>query len=175
MFGQEGVRDMEMQEERFVQYSWWHELNCRNVLAATSFYGRTLGWRFEEIPLPDGATYRIARQNGFAVCGICEIEAATGIDVPDHWMTYMATPDIAVALRAVSFAGGTVVREPRMVPGLGLLALVEDAGGAFMGLIEPHPAHPVHTADTQCRVQAETELRKAARPLEKFQLSGRTA
>ncbi len=140
------------------QPAWWHELNCRDALSAISFYGRTLGWRFDEIPLPGGATYRIARQNGLAICGIFEIDPLLHGDLPDHWMTYMATADIAVALRSVTFAGGRVAREPFLVPGLGVLALVEDAGGAFIGLMEPHPAHPLRRAEVKTQLERVAEL-----------------
>ena len=149
---------MERNPATAAQMAWWHELNCRDALAAISFYGRTLGWRFDEIPLPGGATYRIARQNGLAVCGVFEIDPALYGDVPDHWMTYMATADIAAALRAAAFAGGEVVRAPFMVPGLGLLALVADAGGAFIGLIEPHPAHPVQRAEARAQLERVAAL-----------------
>ena len=149
---------MELNPATATQLAWWHELNCRDVMAAISFYGRTLGWRFDEIPLPGGDVYRIARQDGRAVCGIFEIDPALHGDVPDHWMTYMATADIAAALRTACLAGGAVVREPFMVPGIGLLALVADAGGAFIGLFEPHPAHPAVRAEARAQLQRVAEI-----------------
>ncbi len=115
---------------------WWHELNCRDSRAAISFYGRVLNWRFEEVPLRDGSRYHLARQGEWAVCGILEMDEARHGDLPDHWMAYMRTPDLDAALRAASLAGGEILRAPLVVPMVGRLALISDAGGAMMGLLE---------------------------------------
>ena len=133
--------------------AWWHELNCRDARAAMSFYERMLGWRFEEVPLPEGKVYHVARLGDKPVGGIFQMDPALHGEVPDHWMTYMATRDIEAALRTASQAGGEVVRAPALVPAVGKLALVADAGGALIGLIEPHPLHPLKRAEARERLK----------------------
>lgn len=142
---------------------WWHELNCRDIQAAGTFYSHMMGWTFDDVSLPEGKTYRIARQGETPICGLFEIDPAAHGEVPDHWMTYMATEDIGAALRMAVFAGGEVVRAPMQVPGLGRLALLADAGGALIGLFEPAPTHPLR------RSAAREQLRHVAAMMEEVE------
>ncbi len=56
-------------------------------------------------------------------------------------MTYLSVEDIDAAEAATSTSGGEVMRPPVAVPGVGKLAVVTDATGAMIGLIEPDSAH----------------------------------
>jgi len=127
---------------------WWHELNCWDGRAAISFYGRTLGWQFDDIPLAGGGSYWVARRNGALVCGLYELDEKRHAGIPAHWMTYMTVRKMDVAVRASAFAGGKVARQPFHVPGLGWLAIVSDAADALIGLIEPEFPHPLAAAMT---------------------------
>jgi len=122
---------------------WWHELNCWDARAAISFYGRTLGWQFDDIPLEDGGSYWVARKNGAPVCGLFALDRKLHRGIPAHWMTYMTVTSMDAAVRASAFAGGKVSRAPLRVPGLGRLAIVTDAAEALIGLIEPEAPHPL--------------------------------
>jgi uncharacterized protein len=123
------------------QRHWWHELNTWEPEAALAFYGRTLGWEFEPSTLPDGAGYWIARKDGRPVGGVFELTAPDYDGVPSHWMTYLSVKDIDVAEVETSKSGGEIMRPPVRVPGVGKLAVVTDASGAMIGLIEPDGAH----------------------------------
>ena len=101
--------------------TWWHELNTWEPDAARAFYGRTLGWEFEKVALPDAAEYWIARKEGKPVGGVFALSEPDYAGIPSHWMTYMAVADIGQAERAT--------------------AVVTDAAGAMIGLIEPDPYH----------------------------------
>ncbi len=125
---------------------WWHELNCWDARAAMKFYGRTLGWRFDDIPLEDGGAYWVARKNGSPVCGLYALDRRRHAGIPAHWMTYMTVADMKKAIRASVKAGGAVIRRPIHVPGLGRLVIVNDAAQALIGLIEPEAAHPLAVA-----------------------------
>jgi len=122
---------------------WWHELNCWDARAAISFYGRTLNWQFDDIALDQGGSYWVARRNGRPVCGLFELQRSRHRGIPAHWMTYMTVSGMDAAVRATAFAGGAVSRPPLRVPGLGKLAIVTDAAGALIGLIEPEAPHPL--------------------------------
>ncbi len=99
------------------------------------------GWEFEPAPLPDGAAYWIARKDGKPVGAIFELTAPEYEGVPSHWMTYLSVTDMARAEASTAKAGGEVMRPPVRVPGVGKLAVVTDASGAMIGLIEPDNAH----------------------------------
>ncbi len=120
---------------------WWHELNTWEPEAALAFYGRTLGWEFAPSPLPDGAAYWIASKDGKPVGGIFELTAPDYDGIPSHWMTYLSVKDMQEAEKNTSNAGGEVMRSPVSVPGVGKLAVVTDATGALIGLIEPDNGH----------------------------------
>lgn len=117
--------------------SWWHELNTWEPEVALAFYGRTLGWKFEPAPLPDGGAYWIAHHEGKPVGGIFELTAPDFEGIPSHWMTYMAVTDIAKAEFDTARAGGEVMRPAIKVAGVGKLSVVTDSTGALIGLIEP--------------------------------------
>ena len=121
--------------------TWWHELNTWEPEVALAFYGRTLGWKFESTPLPDGAAYWIARKDGRPVGGIFGLTAPDYEGIPSHWMTYMSVADIDEAETMTASAGGEVMRPAAMVPGVGKLSVVSDSTGALIGLIEPDPPH----------------------------------
>ena len=101
----------------------------------------TLGWVFEPTTLPDGAGYWIARKDGKPVGGVFELTAPDYDGIPSHWMTYLSVADIAKAEDETSRSGGEIMRPPVRVPGVGKLAVVSDATGAMIGLIEPDSGH----------------------------------
>ncbi len=70
--------------------TWWHELSTWEPQTALAFYGRTLGWKFEAAPMPDGVSYWIARKDGRPVGGIFALTAPDYEGIPSHWMTYMS-------------------------------------------------------------------------------------
>ncbi|HMT15367.1 MAG TPA: VOC family protein [Aestuariivirga sp.] len=120
---------------------WWHELNTWEPESALSFYARALGWQFEAQPLPDGASYWIARKDGRAVGGIFALSDPDHAGVPSHWMTYMSVADIDEAVAEAAAAGGEITRPAVTVPGVGRLAMVTDSTGALIGLMEPADDH----------------------------------
>jgi len=117
--------------------TWWHELNTWDALEARNFYRRTLGWTFEQITLPGGEPYWLARKGGKTVGGVYSLSAPKFKGIPAHWMTYMAVDDLHLAERETTSAGGEVTRPATEIPGIGKIAIVTDASGALIGLIEP--------------------------------------
>ena len=106
-----------------------------------AFYGRTLGWEFEPKTLPDGGGYWIASKDGRPVGGVYELTAPDYEGIPSHWMTYLSVADMQKAETETSESGGEIMRAPVSVPGVGKLAVVTDATGAMIGLIEPDGNH----------------------------------
>jgi uncharacterized protein len=51
-----------------------NELATPDAEGARAFYAETLGWTFEEFPLPDGP-YWVAKAGETVVAGICGMEA----------------------------------------------------------------------------------------------------
>jgi len=117
----------------------WNELNTRDVDAARRFYGAAVGWTFEGMPMPTG-TYWVARSDGKAVAGILDITNLLPPHVPNHWFTYVEVDDLEARLRVAEANGGTIVKPPFEVQGVGRIAIVADPTGAVMGWITPAAA-----------------------------------
>ena len=116
----------------------WNELNTRDVAGAKAYYGQVLGWAFDTMPMDGGGEYTIGRLGDDMVAGIFDM---TGTDIPGyvpaHWMTYFCVDDVDASTKATTTAGGKVIREPTLVPGVGRFSIVEDATGAVIGLMTP--------------------------------------
>ena len=116
----------------------WNEMNTWNADEAKEFYGRTLGWSYEQFAMADGESYTMCMSNGEPVAGIFELHKGLGMDdVPNHWFAYIAVDDVDARVETVGGAGGAVLREPFDVPGVGRIAIVRDNTGVVVGWITP--------------------------------------
>jgi uncharacterized protein len=57
--------------------------------------------------------------------------------VPSHWTPYVRVGDVEDTARRAGAAGGTVIVPPFAVSSLARIALIQDPGGATLGLWEP--------------------------------------
>ncbi len=117
----------------------WNELNTRDVEAAKAYYGAVCGWSFETSPIPGGeGDYTSAKLGDDMVAGVFDITGMPGLDeVPAHWMTYFGVNDVDESVAASTAAGGSVIRPAFDVPGVGKFAIIVDATGAAIGLMQP--------------------------------------
>ena len=107
--------------------TWWHELNTWDALEARNFYRRTLGWTFEQVTLPDGEPYWLARKGGKTRGGVFSLSAPAVNGIPAHWMTDMAVDDLERAARESASAGGEVTSLSFFFFGFGLFCFVSVA------------------------------------------------
>lgn len=92
------------------------------------FYTELFGWELAEV----APGYRVARLRGGDVAGFGPPAAGTG------WHTYVRVGSADRSAAAVRAAGGTVIREPYELPGLGVrVAACADPAGATFRLWEP--------------------------------------
>ncbi len=115
---------------------YWNELNTHNSDAAKKFYGATLGWTFDAMPMPNG-TYWVAKMGGTPVGGVFPMSGPEFKGIPEHWMSYIAVDNVDASVKKLKSAGGNVMREPFDVPNVGRIAIVKDSNGAVMGLMTP--------------------------------------
>ncbi len=109
----------------------WNELNTHDARKACEFYSSLLGWRFEEMPMPDGV-YRIAKLGDNTVAGLFEMKGKDFEGVPPHWLSYIEVDDIDNRVAAAKRAGATMIREPFDVEGVGRIAILKDPVGALI-------------------------------------------
>jgi predicted enzyme related to lactoylglutathione lyase len=112
----------------------WRELMTNDVAKAKAFYGATLGWTFDDMPMPSGAVYTIAHSGAAMVAGMMDM---TG--VPPHWFNYIEVDDVDHRVALVVENGGQVLRGPFNIPNVGRIAILSDATGAAIGLMTSTP------------------------------------
>lgn len=115
----------------------WNELMTRDVEAAKSFYGATLGWSFDGMAMPEGGTYWVAVANGAPAGGIMDISDPEYGALPPHWFAYIAVDDVDALVAEARRHGGQLKRPIFDVPDVGRIAIVEDPTGAVVGLMTP--------------------------------------
>ena len=113
----------------------WNELISGDVEKAKAFYGGTLGWTFEDVPGAEGS-YTLIRLGDAYVGGILR-KPPMMANVPDHWFAYIAVDDIEARVKAMQAEGGRLMRAIFDVPNFGRIAIIEDATGVGIGLVQP--------------------------------------
>jgi predicted enzyme related to lactoylglutathione lyase len=116
----------------------WNELVTRDVEKAKKFYGGTIGWTFEGMPMPDG-TYWVAKMGDAYVGGLFPIAGPQWEGVPEHWMSYLAVDDVDARVKKAQAAGAKLMRPAFDIPGVGRIAILTEPGGAGVGWITPVP------------------------------------
>ncbi len=117
----------------------WTELNTRDAEAAKRFYGATVGWTFDSMPMADGGTYWLAKIGDEMAGGIFTMSGPHFDGIPEHWFSYLEVDDVDRRVVGVATAGGIVMREPWTIPGVGRVAIVRAPGGGVMGWMTSAP------------------------------------
>jgi len=116
---------------------YWNELLTKNVEGAKKFYETTIGWSYQAMPMPDGATYWVAIMGGKPVGGIFPTNGPGFEKVPEAWMSYLAVDDVDARVAKATAAGAKLMRPIFDVPNVGRIAILTEPGGAGIGWITP--------------------------------------
>jgi predicted enzyme related to lactoylglutathione lyase len=98
------------------------------------FYSQLFGWTAEEPNEEFGGYFNFAK-GGVRVAGCMASQPGQGVS--DVWSVYLATDDASKTVEAVTANGGQVHVEPMQVGDLGTMAIVNDNGGAVIGIWQP--------------------------------------
>ena len=115
----------------------WNELMTRDVERAKRFYRETIGWSFDPMPMPDGATYWVAMLDGKPVAGVFSLAAPEYEGVPESWMSYLAVDDVDMRVEKAIKAGAKLMKPIFDVPNVGRIAMLMEPGGAGIGWMTP--------------------------------------
>ncbi|MCP4965533.1 MAG: VOC family protein [bacterium] len=123
----------------------WNELSTRNSEAARDFYGKALGWTFEEFPGSSPAYWLITmpdKKQGDPLSedvyngGFLTLDETFPDTIPAHWGVYFGVVDTdAVAAKATELGGSVVV--PAMDTPAGRICVVSDPQGGTFSIIAP--------------------------------------
>jgi len=116
---------------------FWYELMTSDRPAAEAFYSEVVGWTLQPFGDPTDP-YTIVEAGGRGVGGLMTIPAeAAAHGLQPCWVGYIHVTDIDAALPRVRAAGGSVHREPEMIPNVGRFAIVADPQGAIFNFLQP--------------------------------------
>jgi uncharacterized protein len=116
---------------------FWNELLTADPDRAKHFYGQTVGWTFDAMPMADGATYWVAMMDGKPVGGIFPTDRPEYKSVPESWMSYLAVDDVDARVKKATAAGAKLMRPIFDVPHVGRIAILTEPGGAGVGWMTP--------------------------------------
>jgi uncharacterized protein len=115
----------------------WNELMTRDVARAKKFYADTMGWTYDNMPMPGGGTYVIAMAGGEPAGGIFDISGADYNGVPESWMPYIAVDDVDARAKKATAAGAKVMKPAFDIPNVGRIVILLEPGGAGVGWMTP--------------------------------------
>ncbi|MCY4151064.1 MAG: VOC family protein [Aestuariivita sp.] len=112
----------------------WNELNTHDIEGAKAFYGALLGWTYS---VEGPHNYLVANKDGTPVAGFFDLsELENSESIPSSWLMYIETSDIESAVEKALASGGTSLRPPFTISGVGQIAIIMDGAGACFGLIQ---------------------------------------
>jgi uncharacterized protein len=120
----------------------WYELITPDVAGAKRFYGDLVGWTAQDMPMPDGGgePYSVLSADGNGVGGMMNLGPAMKAQgMPPNWTGYVAVDDCDAAADKVKTLGGSVMRPPTDIPGIGRFAVIADPTGAVIAIMTPAP------------------------------------
>lgn len=123
----------------------WHDLFTTDTQRSMTFYQRVAGWSYEIEHATDFAWGGGEKDFILALSGD---EAGAGFtDTPPElsngWVAYVEVDDVDAALTRAERLGGTIIRKPFEVPGVGRNALLRDPLGAILGISLSRHSFPV--------------------------------
>ena len=115
----------------------WNELMAKDMDKSKAFYSGLLGWETADMPMSSGF-YTLVKAGGEDRGGMFQITPEMG-PTPQAWMAYIGVDDVDATAKKTSDLGGSVVREPFDIPGVGRIAIISDPDGGMVGLMTPVP------------------------------------
>jgi len=114
----------------------WYELATNDTPAAEAFYRRVIGWDARDAGM-DGQAYTLLSAGTNMVAGLFSM-AGEGCDGPPKpcWMGYIGVEDVDVLAARVRESGGSILRPPEDIPGVGRFAVAADPYGAVFMLFK---------------------------------------
>lgn len=111
----------------------WGELATHDAPRAVAFFEALLGWVAVEQHVEGERRFEL-HLDGVPFAHITQMNDAWG-DAPPHWMIYFGVDDVERAVDRVRTLRGAVRVPPMVLAGVGRIAVVQDAQGAYFSLL----------------------------------------
>ncbi len=113
----------------------WCECQTRDAAAARAFYEQVFGYVVEAMEMGPGREYLLLQVDGNPVAGVIEIEPSWG-EVRPSWSVVFEVEDCDGTVARAEELGGSVLRAPREIEGIGRFAVLADPEGAAFQVIK---------------------------------------
>ena len=124
----------------------WRDLLTNDPAASQRFYGELFGWTFESVGtasnLKSNTSYTLIRHNGKLIGGMIDTLALNSRDDISQWVVVMSVEDIDASVEAATANGGKIITPATDLQSRGRLAVIRDAEGALLGLLETRDGDP---------------------------------
>lgn len=138
----------------------WLDLAATDAAQARQFYARAFDWHAGD-QAANGGHFTRLRVGDEDTGSLYQLSPAQLQGrVPSHWTPYIAVADMAGTVRRVVEAGGRVVVPPVAIEGVTVVALIEDAVGALVGLWQARPPSEIPTPTLAKEPSVTSELNK---------------
>lgn len=115
----------------------WNELMTSDPEAAKTFYGDTLGWTFDAMPMGDYGMYWICKDGDQPVGGLMDVGNAAFEGAAPCWLPYLAVDNVDERLEKATKAGASIMQPVVEIPGIGRIAIIKDPTGNMIGWMTP--------------------------------------
>jgi predicted enzyme related to lactoylglutathione lyase len=123
----------------------WHDLMTTDQEKAIDFYTKVVGWTTQDW---EGSPTRYPMwltPDGAMIGGSVALQAEqVKSGVPQHWLGYIATPNVDETIAAATKLGGNALVPPLDIPTVGRSAVLADPQGAVFGIFTPEGKAPGH-------------------------------
>jgi predicted enzyme related to lactoylglutathione lyase len=111
----------------------WNELMTRDAKKAKDFFGKLLGWEFQDYA-GTPSEYYIIMNRGQPNGGVMQITPDMG-ELPPHWMVYFTMTDADAAAEKAKKLGGSICHGPFDVS-VGRIVILNDPQGGVFSVIK---------------------------------------
>jgi len=126
----------------------WHDLITHKPEESRRFYESLFGWQFEDVGVKLGpfrsVNYTLIRHEGRLIGGMVDANllGRRDADKLSQWVVVLSVDDVDAAVATVAAQGGTVRHTPVDLDARGRLAMIEDANGAELALLQTRDGDP---------------------------------
>lgn len=126
----------------------WRDLITHKPQESRRFYEGLFGWQFEDVGVQVGpfrsVNYTLIRHEGLLIGGMVDANLLGRADADkiSQWVVVMSVKDVDAAVTTAAAEGGTVRHLPVDLDSRGRLAIIEDAQGAELALLQTRDGDP---------------------------------
>ena len=124
----------------------WRDLLTHDTKASQIFYETLFGWEFDgvgsESGLASNSVYKLIRHDGRLIGGMVDTVALNNRNDISQWIVSMSVANIDDAVAKYSAGDGDVITPPKDLHRRGRVAVVRDAEGALLALLETRDGDP---------------------------------